>query len=71
MNEAGRDLMDWCEANDLVYLNRYVPVAPHPNRGTWQKPARGTWHEIDGFLMKNTDRQKMVQGMKTLDVRPI
>ena len=31
MNDAGRDLIEWCEANDLAYANSFVR---HAERGT-------------------------------------
>ena len=32
MNDAGRDLIEWCEANGLAYANSFVR---HAERGTW------------------------------------
>ena len=61
MNEAGRDLMDWCEAQGLTYVNSYMP---HANRGTWYHVSRGEWYELDGFLMTNEERHKRVKKMK-------
>ena len=32
MNEAGRDLIEWCEENELAYVNSFMR---HARRGTW------------------------------------
>ena len=32
MNDAGRDLIEWREANGLAYANSFVR---HAERGTW------------------------------------
>ena len=32
MNEAVRDLIEWCEQHELVYVNSYMR---HERRGTW------------------------------------
>ena len=32
MNEAGRDLIVWCEENGLAYVNSFMK---HARRGTW------------------------------------
>ena len=32
MNEAGRDLVDWCEEQGLAYVNSFMK---HARRGTW------------------------------------
>ena len=48
-NEAGRDLINWCDQVGLAYANSYHR---HARRGTWLHPARGTWHELDGFLVR-------------------
>ena len=63
MNDAGRDLMVWCEANGLAYVNSYMR---HARRGTWQHPATGRWYELDGFLVKKEERHRMVKRMRTL-----
>ena len=62
MNDAGRDLMDWCETNGMQYVNSYVK---HQRRGTWYHQIRGEWYELDGFIMSKKDRHRMVRRMKT------
>lgn len=64
MNEAGRDLIEWCEVHGLAYVNSYMGYA---RRGTWRHMARGTWHELDGFLVKGSERHRMVKRMWTKD----
>ena len=34
MNDACRDLMDWCEAHGMAYVNSHVA---HPNRGAYNR----------------------------------
>ena len=63
MNDAGRDLMLWCEANGLAYVNSYIR---HAIRGTWQHPATGVWYELDGFLVRKEERHGLVKRMMTM-----
>ena len=41
-NTAGVDLIEWCHANQLAWVNSFFQ---HKNRGTWKNPANGSWHE--------------------------
>ena len=63
MNEAGRDLMDWCEENGLAYVNSFMK---HARRGTWFNLRYGRWYELDGFLVRKNERHRMIERMKTL-----
>ena len=64
MNEAGRDLMEWCSINGLAYVNSYMK---HRRRGTWQHPRSGRWYELDGFLVRKEERHKLVKRMKAMN----
>ena len=63
MNEAGRDLMEWCGANGLAYVNSYMR---HERRGTWQHPSSGRRYELNGFLVRKDERYRLVKGMKAM-----
>ena len=54
-NEAGNDLLDWCETNGLSHVNSF---SAHRNRGTWFSKIHRTWYELDGFLMPKDQRHK-------------
>ena len=49
MNEAGRDLINWCEENGLAYVNSYVR---HACRGTWFNRMYWRWYELAVFLVR-------------------
>ena len=68
INDAGRDLMNWCQVNELQYANSYVR---HSRRGTWYHQIRGEWYELDGFIMHKKDRHRMVKGMRTTNERDL
>ena len=65
MNEAGRDLIDWCEEHGLAYVNSFVK---HARRGTWFNLRYGRWYELDGFLVRKNERHgmSMIDRMRTL-----
>ena len=65
-NEAGRDLINWCDQVGLAYANSYHR---HARRGTWLHPARGTWHELDGFLVRRGERAGLTRRMRTVEER--
>ena len=65
MDEAGRDLMNWCGANGLAYVNSYMK---HERRGTWLHPRSGRWYELDGFLMRKDERHRLVRRMKAMSM---
>jgi len=58
MNEAGRDLIDWCGEHGLEYVNSYMR---YKRRGTWLNVRYGRWYELDGFVMRKTDRRWMIK----------
>ena len=74
MNEAGRDLLEWCEENGMAYVNSYERYA---RRGTWRHMANGRWYELDAFLVRKGERHRMVKKVWTreayglLDHRPV
>ena len=63
MNEAGRDLIDWCEEQGLAYVNSFMK---HERRGTWFHTRYGRWYELDGFVVRKGERHGMVERMRTL-----
>ena len=68
MNEAGRDWMEWCGTNGLAYVNSYMR---HGRRGTWQHPRSGRWYELDGFIVRKEERQRLVRKMKTMSMNEL
>ena len=62
-NHQGQSLLEWCEENDLAYVNSFYN---HTRRGTWFNMALARWYELDGFLMKNCDRHKFVRKISTV-----
>ena len=38
-------------------------------RGTWKNPGKKTWHEIDGFAVRKTQRSRLVKRIKTVTVQ--
>ena len=63
VNEAGADLIDWCEEHELVYVNSFMK---HRRRGTWFNLRYGRWYELDGFIVRKKDRVGMVERMRTM-----
>ena len=63
-NEAGEDLVNWCQENGMAYLNSF---SAHRRRGTWFNIPRGTWNELDGFIMTKEQRHRHMRGMKVLE----
>ena len=60
MNEQGRDFVEWCEENELVWVNSYMK---HRRRGTWFSARYHRWYELDGFVLRKRDRTSMVRRM--------
>ena len=48
MNEAGRDMIDWCKKNGLAFVNSFMRQA---RRGTGFHMRYGRWYELEGFLV--------------------
>ena len=61
--KPGLSLLDWCETNNLSYVNSYFS---HNRRGTWFNVALARWYELDGFLMENTERHLFVRKICTI-----
>ena len=62
-NQQGQDLLVWCEENGLAYINSFYN---HKKRGTWCHPGRGTWYELDGFIMRQEQRHVNVKKICTV-----
>ena len=60
--EAGESLLDWCEEHQLQHANSYFPIR---SRGTWFNQMHRRWYELDGFLMRASDRHQMVRRVAT------
>ena len=37
-----------------------------PDRGTWFHEAYGRWYELDGFLLKQEQQQRIVRNIRTV-----
>ena len=61
MNDAGRDLIEWCEANGIAYANSYVQ---HAERSTWFNRMYGRWYALDGFVVRQNERHRMIRRMR-------
>ena len=62
-NRRGLEMLEWCEANGLAYVNSFFN---HRKRGTWLSNFNGLWYELDGFVMKERQRQKHVRKVCTV-----
>ena len=62
-NHQGQMLLDWCEDQELVYVNSYFN---HRRRGTWFHQILSRWYELDGFLMKGNQRHKHAKKISTI-----
>ena len=65
INDAGRYLIEWCEANGLAYANSFVR---HAERGTWFNRMYGRWYELEVFVVRQkpqNDRHQMVRRMRS------
>ena len=62
-NEAGNDLIAWCELNGMSWGNSFMS---HPDRGTWFHETYGKWYELDGFLLKQEQRHRIVKRIRTV-----
>ena len=63
-NDAGRDLVNWCEENGLAYVNSFMS---HRRRGTWFNRIYGRWYELDGFIVRRRDRHRLVRRMNVVN----
>ena len=62
-NQAGEDLLNWCEENDLAHVNSFHQ---HGNRGTWYNRSWRRWYELDGFMVKQQQRHSLVVKVDTV-----
>ena len=62
MNDAGRDLIELCDANVLEYANSFVW---HAERGTWFNKMYGRWNELDGFVVRQIERHRIITRMRS------
>ena len=60
--EAGESLLDWCEEHQLQHVNSYFSIR---SRGTWFNQMHRPWYELDGFLIRASDRHQMVRRVAT------
>ena len=63
-NEAGENLIEWCQEQDMAYANSF---SPHQRRGTWFSAIHRRWYELDGFILKAKQRHKVMRGMRVLE----
>ena len=62
-NNRVRELVRWCEENELAYVNSYFN---HKKRGTWFNRMLGRWYELDGFIMKTEERHRFANKVYTV-----
>ena len=62
-NQQGRDLIQFCEENNLAYCNSFYS---YRYRGSWFNNALKRWYELDGFLMRSKQRHKNVKKISTV-----
>ena len=60
-NKAGRDLIAWCEMNGMTWANSFMS---HPDRGILFNQRYGRWYELDGFLIQQEQRHRIVKNMR-------
>jgi hypothetical protein len=61
-NEAGEDLLNWCDIQNLAHANSFWN---HGNRRTWFSNIHKRWYELDGFLLKKDQRHKVLRKINT------
>ena len=61
---AGEDMLDWCEVNELQWVNSYYNLR---RRGTWFNKSHCTWYELDVFLMRKGDRHLVARNLEVTD----
>ena len=60
-NEAGEDLLLWCEANNKALVNSFMK---HQNRGTWFTYIWRRWYELDGIIMRQDQSHRNLSGKR-------
>ena len=66
MNPAGRDLLNWCASEGLEWVHS---VFNERKWVTWRHAGNKTWHKLDGFLTKQTGRNRWVRSVKSLNLK--
>ena len=61
-SEAGDEVVEWAENNNLYIVDTYFRKN---NRGTWCHPRTGNWYELDYFLAKR-HRNLIIKDMKVV-----
>ena len=61
-SEAGDEVVEWAENNNLFIVDTYFRKN---NRGTWCHPRTGNWYELDYFLAVR-HRNLIIKDMKVL-----
>ena len=54
-NEQGRDLLGWCQEQSLEWVNSF---SNHAKRRTWFNKSSKRWYELDGFIMRASQRHR-------------
>ena len=62
-NNQGKDLLNFCEENSLCFVNSFYK---EKRKGTWLSVPLQRWYELDGFLMKQSQRHKIVRKVGTI-----
>ena len=63
-NDAGRDLINWCQSNGLAWVSSFYH---QKQRGTWFNQVYGRWYELDGFIMRADQRHKHVRKVSSIN----
>ena len=59
-NEAGKELLRWCQLHGLSWCDSFFQIE---RRGTWQNQRNGQWHELDGFIVRRSQRRRLVESV--------
>ena len=62
--EEGEDLLSWCVDHNLAYDNSF---SNHRRRGTWYHNALKRWYELDGFILKQAQRHKILRKVSSIN----
>ena len=72
--EAGEDLVNWCETLNLQLVNTFCPIKKSE---AWFYHSHSRWYELDGFIMRRSQRHKNVKKIKVTqemvlsDLKPV
>ena len=53
--------LNWCAENQLAWVNSFLW---HSERGTWWHQSSESWYELDGFIMRQSQRHKHMLTME-------